>query len=282
MKRCGLGGFNLYAPLSSPLSSVHIHGWSPQEEQHIAKRHHFKAYSRLVEGVFACVVVSTMASGRPLNLSSSSSGTWHGDFRSLNTGARLCPAHEKEDLSSINIYQWRVDAISMSSGNQVQLGQLGTTFRICSSSSPILHSVCAMRHTCTDAGASCELLHPCWRNHREQWWISVWQTGLLEHQRINSKSPCPFLGKSPLSSELDLSWECTDLMIKECDWLTVTSGGRQVVTCDGSRHCLNSWCMPPMQCGQSGPTCACPEPEIKTASGLIAQPTILGQTKSPV
>lgn len=37
----------------------------------MVKRHYFKAYSRLVEGVFACVTVYTMAGGKPLNSSSS-------------------------------------------------------------------------------------------------------------------------------------------------------------------------------------------------------------------
>lgn len=88
--RCDLGGFNRHAPLwhltnsqcfpkdlkkESTDPTVHIHGSSPREEQHIAKRHHFKAYSHLVEGVLACVIVSTMAGGRPLNSSSSNSGT---------------------------------------------------------------------------------------------------------------------------------------------------------------------------------------------------------------
>ncbi len=45
------------------------------------------------------------------------------------------------------ICQWGAVTRSISSGNQVWVGQYGATSRICSSSSLILHSVCARRLT---------------------------------------------------------------------------------------------------------------------------------------
>ncbi len=114
----------------------------------------------------------------------------------------------------------------MSSGNQVLLGQYGATNRTCSSSSLILHSVCASRltagnaylcrvrhaylegtHICVGPGASCVPVHPYQalprvgsRTTGRGWFLEM-QTGLPD-----SEPPPNQLNR--LGMESLLPWKC--------------------------------------------------------------------------
>ncbi len=89
-------------------------------------------------------------------------------------------------------------ARSMSSGNQVLLGQYGATNRTCSLSSLILHSVCASRLTGGNAylsrpwGQLCASVLP-WIGSRitGNGWFLEMQTGLPEQLLTDSKSAGP-------------------------------------------------------------------------------------------
>lgn len=131
---------------------------------------------------------------------------------------------------------------------------------------------CAMRltgelGTCRGPGASCELVHLCWEDHREQW----------EDSCVANRSSWA----SP--NQLQITWP---LLGRVSTLLGVWLVMRVHRPHDWREQTLPWWlmyCMSPLQCCPSSPTCACPEPDVKTASGLITQATILGSCKqSPV
>ncbi len=150
----------------------------------------------------------------------------------------------------------RAVARSMSSGNQVLLGQYGATNKTCSTSSLILHSVCASRLTGGNAylrrlWASCVPMHPCRalprlgsRTTGSGWFLEM-QTGPPEQLRTVPKSAeLPGDGVStPLEVLLETACQLPDWTLLGCGWHEGTSdasdsrggGGGRVATCD-MRH----------------------------------------------
>ncbi len=160
---------------------------------------------------------------------------------------------------------------SLSSGSQVLLGQYGATNKTCSSSSLILHSVCASRLT----GASCVPVHPCRalpqlgsKTPGSVWFLEM-QTGPPEQLRTVHKSAEP--PGDGVSSRLEVLLETgrrlPDWTLLGCGWHEGTSdasdsrggGGGQVATCDGSVNRLAGWYTQRSQYCPYGPDCPCPE-----------------------
>ncbi len=107
-------------------------------------------------------MVSTTSWRRSPRTSASHPGTRHEVSRGLDTGAIKCPVSESVDPSSEEsqrnlrgICQELAVLRSISSENQVWVGQYGATNRTCPSSSLILHSVSlGGTHTCEGPVAS--------------------------------------------------------------------------------------------------------------------------------
>ncbi len=125
----------------------------------------------------------------------------------LDAGARGCAVSKKADPSSKESASGGAVARRMSSRRQVLLGQYGATNKICSSSSLILHSVCASRltegaHICTGPGASCVPVHPC----RALPWVGSRTTG-------SESSPNQL---NRLGMESPLPWKCCSRQLVGC------------------------------------------------------------------
>ncbi len=104
-----------------------------------------------MDSACAEAIVSATYRGRSPSTTASHPGTTHGVSTGLEACAKGCPISEKADPSSKELAREGLSWLSMSSGNQVLLGQYGATNRTCSSSSLILHSVCASRLTAGNA-----------------------------------------------------------------------------------------------------------------------------------
>ncbi len=88
-------------------------------------------------------MVLTTSWGRSPRTSASYPWTRHEVSRGLDVGAKRCPVSELVGILR-GICQGVSVTRSISSGNQVWVGQYCATSRICSSSSLILHNVCAI------------------------------------------------------------------------------------------------------------------------------------------